>query len=507
MAEISNKKVIAKNSIYLYLRMIIVMGISLVSVRLILRELGVVDFGLYNAIGGVVTAMSFITTIMASSSQRFFSVGIAQGDIEEQKRNFCAVIQAFGIIVIIGALLIEPIGLWFVVEKMNIPEGRYMECLYVFHLSILTLLIHLLTTPFHSLVVAHEDMNIYAAVSVLDAFLKLGCVLILSYNLIDKLVLYAVALTVEALCMFCLYFLVSRKYSELHFSMSFEFNRIKQILSFSSWTLVGALAGTATNQVTNILLNIFSGPIANAAFAISNQVGVAINTCGFGFFNAVRPPLMKSYASGEVNQTSSLFNMSNKLMFVFLMFAVVPLFVNTHEILDIWIGTDNPYSVVFTRIMILSFFVQCLANPITAIVQAAGKVKHYHLFVDGFILLSIIPSYVLMRIGCDAQWVLGVNLIFFSAGHFIRLAILKRIANLNINITIYFRQFLIPAVLILITSILIFYFVSTNIKIEVIKIILTTVLNIIYIIASSFFFLLNKSEKSIIISKFINIHN
>ena len=479
--------------------MIIVMFISLISVRLIFRELGVVDYGLYNAIGGVVTAMSFITSVMASASQRYFAIGIAKGNLEEQKRNCCSVIMAFIVILIIGLLLIESIGLWFVVEKMNILRDRYDACLWVFHLSAITLLIHLFATPFHSLIVAHEDMNLYAAVSIFDAILKIGCVLLLSFGTFDKLIMYALLMALESIVIFFIYFTVAiKKYPELKFKTSFEFARIKEILSFSSWTLVGALAGTATNQGTNIILNIFAGPIANAAFAIANQVGVAINTCGFGFFNAVRPPLMKSYASGNHTNTLKLFNMSNKLLFILLMYAIVPLYICTPEILELWIGENNTYTVSFTRIMILCVFVQCMGNPITTIIQAADKVKIYHLLVDGVILVSIAVSYLLMHFACNVHWILFVNLLFFIIGHFIRLYVLGK--HTEINIQSYITRFLIPAIIIIIISIVCFKFLAQSLSNNsIINILLVTVFNFVYITFTSYMFLMTNDERSYII--------
>lgn len=482
--------------------MIVVMIISIVSVRLVLRELGVIDYGLYNAIGGVVTAMSFVTSVMASASQRFFSVELATGNIEEQKQTCCSVIISFVIIMFVGAFLIESVGLWFLVEKMNIPSARYDACLWVFHLSTLTLMIHLFATPFHSLVVAHEEMNVYAVVSIFDALLKIGCVLLLAVGHFDKLILYSVLLAVEAFLIWGIYFIVAiRKYPELRFTLNFDFQRVKKILSFSSWTLIGSLAGTATNQGTNILLNIFAGPVANAAYAISNQIGIAINTCGFGFFSAVRPPLMKTYVLGKNDRTLQMFNLSNKLLFILLMFAIVPLYVCAPEIFKIWIGGENIYAVAFMRIMILCVFIQCLSNPITTLIQAGGNVRNYHIVVDGFILCSIFLSYLLMRVRLEVHWILMVNLFFFAIGHLIRLHFLQKETSLKVKP--YIISFLTPAMCITITAMLLFNLVCSFISnAPIMKVVLITILNVLYVIISSYLLLLVKEEKEYII-KFV----
>lgn len=479
----SNNKRIAKNTLFMYMRMFLVMLVSLFTVRVLLRILGVEDYGVYNAIAGVVTSLSFVSSILAAASQRFFSFYLGSDDRINLKKSFSIIFFTYVIVVALLVLVAETAGLWFVLHKMTFPEGYEQPVMWVFQMAIATVVITLLASPFQALIISHEDMSIYASISIIEVILKLCIVYLLVILPFNKLSLYAILHFFVFLGVAVTYIVICRKrYAESHISYVWDKTMFRDIFSYSSWSMFGSVSGMCNTQGVNILLNIFFGPIANAAYSISAQVSSAINQFGNSFFSAVRPALIKSYAGGEYEYMNKLFLLSNKVLFLLMFIVILPIYVETKSILQLWLGNVEQYMVEFTRLSMIYTFLICFSNPITTIVQAANKVKIYHLLVDGFSLITLPIIYLLFKFDYSPVFAYVVSIVVFSIAHFLRLAILKNVVDYSLKE--YFIKCLIP---ILFTVLLCAILSKFTMVIDTSNLLLSTIINcIIGVIITSF---------------------
>ena len=289
----ANNKRIAKNTAFLYLRMFISMAVSLYTSRIVLQTLGVEDFGVYNVVGGVVAMFSFINATMSTATSRFLTFEIGKGNQQRLNDTFNASFWVHVIIAIIVVVLCETIGIWFITNKMVIPEGREFATQVVFQLSIIAAVISITQVPYNATIIAHEKMNIYAYIELVNVFLKLGIVYFLMISSFDKLILYAVMTLLVNACVMMFYrYYGKRKFKECKISRKLQWDIIKPMLNFSCWDLYGNLSVTARTQGVAMLLNVFFGPIMNAAEAISTQVQTAVIAFASNVNTAVRPQIV-----------------------------------------------------------------------------------------------------------------------------------------------------------------------------------------------------------------------
>lgn len=426
MSEANNKR-IAKNTMYLYVRMILTMIVSLFTVRVVLKVLGVEDYGVYASIAGVVSSLSFISSVLANASQRFFSYEIGKNNNDSLQEVFGTIFFTYVAVSLLVLTIAESVGLWFVVNKMNFPFDAISSVRWVYQFSLASFVITLLANPFQAIIISFERMKLFACMSILEVFLKLGVAFALFYSHLDKLKLYACLLFVSSFVVQIVYVIVGGKiFFTKKVTLMWSRSRFKDIFSYTSWTLFGTVAGVCNSQGLNILLNVFYGPIANAAYAISSQVSSAVNSLASNFFIAVRPPLIKSYAQNDTHSTNALFYFSSKIIFVLLFIITVPIFFKTDVILELWLGNVSPYMVSFVRCILIYAIVMRLSDPITVILQAANKVKVYHGIVDTFTMLSLPISYLFLLKGYPAEIVFVVSICIFVIAHVIRLLIMKK---------------------------------------------------------------------------------
>lgn len=493
--ELSSSKTIAKNTVFLYFRMALSMIVSLYTVRAVVNILGVEDYGLYNAIGGVVTSLSFLTAVLANASQRFFAIEIGKGENGDVNKYLNAILHAYLILVSIVFICVESIGVYFINNTMTIPEGRLVASNWVLQFSLLTFVISLLGAPFYALIIAYERMNIYAFVSIFESFAKLGIVYLLLKSPIDQLVFYSILLLTVTLLANCTYIYNVFRIIKLKFTLKVEKGILKNLFSYSSWTLFGTISGVASTQGVSILLNIFSGPLANAAFAISNQISTTIQMFASSFFTAVRPPLTKSYSASNFEYMNKLFDFSNKAIFALTFTIVLPILTSTHFIMKMWLGNVPLYLVEFVRFMVVYALLISLSNPITTIVQAAGKVKKYHTVVDGFALLILPLLYLYLKMGYDVSNAIGITIFVFLIAHVLRLYVLSKF--ISYSITKYIKGFVIPATFVILISYLVVKATSLQLQGTLVSNIIIIGLSSLCSLLFSFLLLLNKEEKNI----------
>lgn len=495
MPEETNRHIL-KNSVYLYVRMGIVMIVSLYTVRVVLNTLGVTDYGIYNAIAGVVSTVSIVTGVLISASQRFFSYDLGKNP-DKLCRTYSSMLIIYLILAFFIILIIEPVGLWFLKNKMTIPADRLGAAEWVFHFTVFGFIVSLLQTLYNAMIVSHEDMKIYAYLSISDVICKLGLVYILQVIAYDKLKLYAVLVFIVTLVYFILYIVIcKRRYkSQVTFSLKIERGLFGSIFKFSAWSMFGSLAGMCNSQGINILLNVFFGPIANAAYAIANQVSAKVTEFSNGFYMAVRPAMIKAYAAGNTERSTSLVIFSSKIIFICVLFLILPIIFECEPILKLWLGNIEPSMIVFTRLLLVYTMILALSNPLTTLAQATGKVKKYHGYVDSFILLSLPTIYILFKLGADPESSFVVVIVIMVIAHWIRLRVLKATID-DFPIGAYVKKFMMPCIATLLISVFLTYTVKTIIpQHDILCVLLRITISILFVLSFSYILLLTKGEK------------
>ncbi len=400
-----NTKRIAKNTLILYVRMLFGMLVSLYTSRVVLNTLGVEDYGIYNVVGGVTGMLSFLTASMSGATSRFLTYELGRGDLVRLKETFSsALIIHVGISLVIF-IIAETVGLWFFESKLIIPEARMPAARIVYQLSILATMLGVIQVPYHATIVAHERMNVYAYVEILNVCLRLLIVYLLVIGSFDKLVLYSIlTLSVSLLVAFTYRMYCVRNYEEVKFRFIWKKAIMKPMLSFSGWDLYGNASVAARTQGVSMLLNIFFGPLMNAAAGIATQVQGAVMALANNFIVAVRPQIVKQYAAGEYKSMFKLLKEAIVLCFTLLSVLSVPLMCEAHFVLKIWLKIVPDYAVVFCIYTLLFNIFAGISVLLVSVVHATGKIFRPS-FINGSLYLLVIPfTYVAFKLGCE-PWV------------------------------------------------------------------------------------------------------
>lgn len=447
-----NNSRIAKNTIFLYFRMILLMAVSLYTSRIVLSTLGIDDYGIYNVVGGFIGMLAFLNGAMGGCTQRFITIALGKGDEDELKKVFSTCVITHGMIAFFVFVLAETIGLWFVLEKLVIPEGRMTAAMVVYQCSIVSSMVMIMSFPYNADIIAHEKMSAFAYISIFEAFANLGIVFVLGIGKIDKLILYAILLMIVKVLVISIYRIYcKRHFAESAFRWLFEKNLLKEMLSFTGWNLWGGLAGTLMGQGINILLNLFFGPAVNAARGVAVQVQSAIQLFATNFQTALNPQIMKTYAAGELSDMHRLLFRSVKFTFMLLLCLILPVTMDIDYILKLWLKEIPEFTNVFVRIMLGISIVDAISNPFMTASAATGRVKVYQSVV-GSILLSIVPiAYIALKLGGAPYMVFIVHLCVVLVAFVVRLFIIRKMIDLSIYN--YVRKAIIPCVYVAVPSV------------------------------------------------------
>lgn len=421
-----NNKRIVKNSVLMFIRMGLLMLINLIAVRFIRSGLGVESYGILNAVIGVVHILTFLSVVLSASSQRFLSIALGENNPIKQNEIFSTSFRISLYFIMIMIVVFETIGLWFVSKQMNYPVSEFNNVMWIYQFSIFTFANTIFQVPFLAAILAHEDIHIFAFSTLFEAIIKLIIALGIPFFSSNPLVIYVGLLLVISIIPTCIYICYANKrYAECR-TFTRTNQHLRPMLSFSTWTMFGALAGSALIQGNTLLINIYNGPISNAAFAIAVQIYIAVSQLGNNVFIAIRSRMIQSYANKEYDYLNQLFTMSEKALLWLLPIICVPLFVWMPEILHLWLGDVDSETINCSRGMLLTACILILNNPITIIIQATGCVKQYHLLIEPIILLSIPASWLLLSAGFSAVYTCYAICFFCIIAHFVRLERLKR---------------------------------------------------------------------------------
>ena len=450
MSNFSDNKRIAKNTIFLYIRLIFVMGVSLYTVRAILSLLGATDYGLYNVIGGFVSMFSFISGTLSSSSQRYFSISLAENDFRKLNDWFCLNLNLFVIIIVFLIFIAETFGLWFINNKMTIPIERLTAANIIFQLSLLGFCCSLVNTPYLALIIAYEKMKTFAYIGMLEALFKLAIVGILYFVSTDKLIVYGILIFVINVSITLSYVgYVSRKIPQIHYYVYWNKIEIAELASFSGWHLLGTISVVLRGQGINVLLNVFFNPIVNTARAIAFQIEIAVMQLQNNFFLALKPQIYKLYAVHDYSQLHTLIVRSTQICFFLTSILSIPLFFELDTVLDLWLVEVPEYTRAFTTLVLLNGLIDSVSGPMIAPILATGKIRNFYLITGNLIIFTLPISYVVLHYGCSPESVFIVTISFSF------LAMMCRIYFLHKLIKIPFLEYIIELIKLFIATVVI----------------------------------------------------
>ena len=482
------------------------MGVSLFTSRVILQTLGVEDYGIYGVVGGVVSMFTFINSSMASATQRYLTFELGRNDHDRLQLVFNNSMLIHIIIAVIVVVICETFGLWFLHHKMIIPVERMFAAEWCFHLSVLAAVISIVSVPYNALIIAHEKMGAFAYISILEVVIKLLIAYGVVFVAFDKLIFYAILQLLAQLTIRVIYGRYCRRhFSESKFQLQFEATSLKEMASFASFDLYGNLSVTARSQGVNILLNMFFGPVLNAASSIAAQVQGAI----IGFANnvvmAVRPQVVKSYSLSEYNRTIYLIHKSSLICFILLLMLSMPVIVEAPYILHIWLGKVPEYTVAFCRLTLLFGLFSNLSLIVMMGIHATGKIKRPS-FINGTLYLAVVPiSYFAYKLGASPVVAFVFNVIAVIIG------LLSNVWTLhlylpNFSFFEYLKKVGIRIILFLVFYTIVLYFVSSLLTTSFLRLVVVCVVSIILSMIAVLT-VLTKQERQTLLKRFSSNKN
>lgn len=422
------------------------MVVGLFTSRVVLDALGETDFGIYGAVGGIVVVFSFLNGVMASACNRYFAIEIGRNNVSRLRKVFSLNVTVFIFIALIIILLSETVGLWFTANKMVYPPERTLAVHWVFQLSIFTFIVSMFATPFRALIIAYENMKVFAYCSIAEALLKLGLVLALCIIPSDKLILYGFAMLIVNMSIGAFYVSYCHKhYAASHYVRQWDGNLFREIVGYTGWNVIGSLAVIGKTQGVNLLLNVFYGPVVNAAQAIATQVSSVVYQFSYNFTTAVAPQITKSYAVGQTSEMLTLLCKSSKYSYLLMLIVVMPVVIMMPVLLSIWLVDVPDGCVVFAQLTLINALVDSLSMPTAYAMQATGNVKWYQI-VTGITLMFIVPiSYALIVwIGISAWVVLVVSICVSVAAQMVRVLFVRNAHGLSVRT--YVQNVLLPII-------------------------------------------------------------
>ncbi|NDV78862.1 polysaccharide biosynthesis protein [Dysgonomonas sp. 511] len=495
MSEISNNKRIAKNTVMLYIRMLLSMVVSLYTSRVVLNTLGVEDYGVYGVVGGVVTMFSFLNASMSGATSRFLTYEMGQGNHLRLKETFSSALIIHIGIALFVFILAETIGLWFVYNKLVIPEGRMTAAIWVYQFSVLSTMITITQVPYNASIIAHEKMDVYAYVEIANVVLKLLIVYLLVIGDCDKLILYAILVfLVSVIIAFTYRIYCLKKFEECKFNFTWNKEILKPMLSFSGWDLYGNMCVVARTQGTNILLNIFFGTILNAA----NSIAITVNGVVLGLANnilmAYRPQIIKKYSTREWLSFHELLINATKYSLLFFLLLTIPLMFEVEFVLKLWLGIVPEYTVDFCRIILILNCLGLINSVVTIGIHATGDIKRLSVITGTFFLFVIPLSYFFLKSGYSANVVYVCSCVMMVVIIISNLSLLKGLSPQFLVSHYLYDSIIKPFIITVIASILslqIYIYIQPGI----IRLLFICIVSTSSLISGTYFIMLDKKQR------------
>lgn len=444
MASDNNKR-IAKNTIFLYFRMAIIMLVSIYTSRVVLATLGIEDFGIYNVVGGVVSMLGFLNGAMSSATSRYITFEMGRGNTGKLAHVFRVSVNVHAMLAVLIVVLAETIGLWYFHHKLVLSPERVRAAMWVYQCSIVSTVVAIMSVPYNATIIAHEKMSAFAYISIIEVVLKLLVVFALYVIPFDHLIIYALLLVaVQLVVRSCYTIYCNKHFEEAHYRLDWDGKLTKEMMSFAVFSLWGNLAVVLYTQGLNLMLNAFFGPVVNAARAVAVQVQHAVQQFISNFQTALNPQITKSYAAGDYGFMFNLMYRSARFSFFLMLILALPILLETDFILNLWLKEVPAHTVTFLRLILLTSLTYTMSNPLIVLAQATGKVKKYQMIAGGVLLLILPISYVCLRLGMPAWSVFLVHFCIETFDLFVRMYLLRSMANLSMRA--YCKNVCLPAI-------------------------------------------------------------
>lgn len=494
----SSNKTIIKNSAFLYLRLLITIAIGLFSTRVVLQAMGVEDFGIYGVVAGLVSMFTFLSSAMSSSTQRYLAFDLGKQDYSQLQKTFTTVLNIHLVIAIISMVVAEVVGQWVIRSFLTIPEERLDAAIHAYHYVVILFGFGIIRVPFHAAIIANEKMEAFAYISILESILKLAAAYLLFTATADLLVLYSQLLALTALIIFLLYFIYSKaKFPETKYLKYFDKGYYKEILSFSGWNLFGNIAAVLRGQGVNILINVFFGVVANAAYALTLMVQGVFTSFAASVQQAINPQIIKSFSAKDLGRTEQLIFLGSKFSFVAILLLITPFLSNIDYVLGVWLTEVPENTTIFISYILIFVLIESLSGALMTALQATGKIKTYQLVVGLMVLANFPIVWVLYSLSYSVEIAFLVFIAVSFASLYARLFFVKR--HVGLNYSVFHRQVLLRVLLL---SLIIFlvsqvsFIEHSNFKFS--KLLVETFLYSILIIFCSYIVVLSKKEKELI---------
>lgn len=500
--NIINNSRIAKNTFFLYFRMIVIMVVSLYTSRVILKTLGVDDFGIYNLVGGISAMFQFINGTLADATQRYITFEIGKGTTGNPNKVFSTCLRLHIILGVLLIFLVEPIGLWFLHNKLIIPSNRMNAATWIFHFSVADMFLIIFCVPYNALIIAHERMKAFAMISIIDAGLRLLIAFALLWSDIDKLIMFGLLTFLLQLFLRFLYtFYCHKNFKESIYHHYGDKQLMREMASFASWTIIGNFAYVCVTQGISLLLGMFFMPVVNAARGIAIQVQGAVVTFVRNFQTAINPQITKTYASRNFKDMYSLIFRSSRFSYYLILLPLLPIILETEIILNIWLSEVPEYTVIFIRLILLVFLINSLSNPLSVSIKATGRIKEFELFSASIKVLIIPIAYYFLYIGYSP---VSVFIVYFI------LEFLSLISNLYItsyfvgfSIRQYFESVVLRIGMVSVTAVIVPLLMYVYMEPSVIRFICIIIVVTICSTLSIYYLGLTKNERAFVINKLL----
>ncbi|WP_336533520.1 lipopolysaccharide biosynthesis protein [Bacteroides acidifaciens] len=452
----ANNKRIAKNTLILYFRMAVTMLIQLYTSRIVLQALGIDDYGIYNIVGTVVVMFSFISNPLGTATQRFYNYELGKENEGELNKVFNISLGIFIIMAVVMSCLMEPVGYWYIFNKMNMPVERTSAAFYAFQFSLVSFLFSLLRTPYESMIIANERMAFFAYVSIIEVFLKLVNAFSLTILGFDKLILFTFnQLLITIICVSCMIVYSRKHFVAVKIKRVWDTSLFRQLLSFTGWSLFGAATSMSADQGVSLVINNYCGVAVNAAVGIANQIGAIVNQFVGNFQVAFRPQIVKLYSRNEIEPLIGLITNSAKYSYLLLFVIACPVIFNIDFLLEIWLGTVPKYTSEFVIWNIAYILLESISAPLWMAIQATGRIKKYQLVISSVMLLNIILAVIFLSIGFPPYIVMIVkcclDIIYFT----IRFSFVY--SSINISLRGFSQTTILPVMIVTAFSFVYYY--------------------------------------------------
>lgn len=437
--KLSNNKRIAKNSITLYFRMSIAMFIGLYTSRIVLQELGLIDYGIYEVVGGVVSMFGFLNGTLSAGTQRFITYALGTGNNNKVCLTFSTAFNIHLLLSIIIGILVISVGTYMIYEKLVIPTEKILDAYFTLCTCSIIAILTISQAPFTGLIIAHEKMNVYAYISIFEILLKLSIAFTLSLGGENKLKLYAFLMALVQIIVYILYRAYCKKsFKEYKISRHIDWPLAKEIGTFSGWNIIGSLSNVLAVQGVGIIFNMFFGPVINTAQGLSNKINSFCSQFISSFQSAINPQIVKYYASKQNEEMLHLVYNNIRLSGMMILLIVVPVFIEINFLLDLWLGYYPEQTILFSRVVLIQAITMSIYNPLVTSIFATGKMKVPNVLAGGIQLLILPTTYVMLHYNITLKWILIVSLLPWVLAVFINVCLLKR--YIGMSILSYYRN-------------------------------------------------------------------